>query len=94
MSLIPSILELIFRRRQKEIDYFCSNPVEVQQRELLSLLEYGTDTEIGRIYNFKGINNIEQFQQQVPICDYDSFSHYIDRARLGEQKIIWPTPIR
>ena len=93
MLLVNKIIELWFERRQREIDYFCYNPVQVQERELMSLIQYGTNSEFGLKYDFKSINSIEKFQQRVPVCDYESFVQYIDRARQGEQNIIWTTPI-
>ncbi len=94
MALIPTVLEKFFRQRQKEIYHFCNNPAEVQRRELLDLIEYAADTEFGKTYDFKGIDSIEKFQRRVPVCDYDSFYGYFDRARQGEKNVIWPTPIR
>jgi hypothetical protein len=94
MALIPTVLEKLFRQRQKEIYHFCNNPAEVQRRELLDLIEYAADTEFGKTYDFKGIDSIEKFQRRVPVCDYDSFYGYFDRARQGEKNVIWPTPIR
>ena len=91
--LINRVVDLWFKRRQEEIDYFCNNPVQVQERELMSLVEYAAETEFGVKYDFKSIDSTEKFQQRVPVCDYESFVQYIDRARLGEKNIIWPTAI-
>ena len=93
MLLVNKIIELWFERRQREIDYFCSNPVQVQERELMSLIQYGANSQFGLKYDFKSIDSIEKFQQRVPVCDYESFVQYIDRARQGEKNVIWTTPI-
>ena len=55
------------------------NPMEVQTRLLLELLEENQNTEYGKKYGFGDIKSIEEYQQRVPITDYEDYSVYIDR---------------
>lgn len=94
MSLTTHIVNFFFSHRRREIDFFREHPAEVQELQLKYLLEKGTQTSFGKERSMQNIHSIEQFQQQVEVCDYESFCHYINRTRLGEQGVIWPTPIR
>ena len=93
MSVINKMISAWFEGRRVAIDEFAHRPIAVQQRELMSLIKYSANTEFGTKYDFKTIDSIDKFQQRVPVCDYDSFVEYIDRARGGESNVIWPTPI-
>jgi phenylacetate-coenzyme A ligase PaaK-like adenylate-forming protein len=50
-----------------------------QTRLLLELLSENKDTEYGKKYGFGDIKSIEEYQQRVPITDYEDYSVYIDR---------------
>lgn len=64
------------------------NPLRVQEKKLLAILRANKDTEFGRRYRFGEIKTIRQFQQQVPINDYESLRPYIDRMVRGEQQVL------
>ena len=94
MNIRNRIIDILFCKRRKEIDYFRHHAAEIQFDQLRRLIKYGCDTEFGRDRSFESIDSIEKFQQNVSVCDYDNFSHFIDRTREGESKVIWPTDIK
>lgn len=77
-----------------QIELFMKYPHDVQQESLKKLLSSAKDTEWGKKYNYRSIQNAEQFKSIVPLQDYESLKPYIERVRRGEQNIIWNTEIK
>ncbi len=73
---------------------YTADPIPNQQKLLLSLMQKNADTEYGKKYNFKDITTFEQYQDAVPITDYDDYEPYIDRMLAGEQNLITYKKIR
>ena len=94
MALTTHIINFLFAYRRGEIDFFRRNPAQVQQEQLTRLLKEGAETHFGRDCGMEGVRSVEQFQQRVPLFDYESFAPWIDRARQGEADVIWPGTIR
>ncbi len=69
-------------------------PEDVQQDWLRRLTQAARNTEFGKKYGFRDIQNHQQLLDQVPIQDYNSLKKYILRIKHGEQNILWPTAIR
>ena len=70
-------------------DMMTKNPMAVQTKVLMELLQENKDTEYGQKYSFGEIKSIEEFQEKVPVTDYDHYSEYIDRmANNGERNLI------
>ena len=60
------------------------------QLELLNdILKDNADTEYGRRHNFKDIQTVEQFKDNVPLQHYDDYKSYVNRIkREGTQGIL------
>ncbi|MDO9039717.1 MAG: GH3 auxin-responsive promoter family protein, partial [Lutibacter sp.] len=58
------------------------------------LVEKAQDTEIGKKYQFSEITTYAEFARNVPIQQYESIEHLVERTRKGEQNVFWPTPIK
>ncbi len=76
------------------MELFLKYPNEVQLELLHVLLESAKNTEIGKTYDFSSIYNYETFKERVPIRSYEDYESMIERSRLGEHNIFWPTPIK
>ena len=94
MSIINSFVSWVMLKRLNQIDFFRKNPVEVQQGMLFELLEKGKDTEFGRKHGFDTIRNIADFQERVPLHDYEQIKPYIERVLKGEKNILWPGEVK
>ncbi|MDR0908072.1 MAG: GH3 auxin-responsive promoter family protein [Rikenellaceae bacterium] len=94
MSLLPKILRTALAPRLRQIERFRRHPAEVQAEQLRYLLGKAAETEFGKAHGFAGIRSIEQFAAAVPVQDYDAAFGCIDRARFGEQDVIWPGEVR
>ena len=94
IPLVNSVASWFLKKRFHQIELFLKYPNEVQNELLLQLIDIAKDTEIGKQYDFASINNYETFVERVPISSYEDFQSLIERSRLGEHNIFWPTPIK
>ena len=94
MPILNSIAFWWIKKRMHQIELFIKYPHDIQQETLRKIINSAKDTEWGKLYNFKNINNYEQFKRNVPIQNYESLKPYIDRIRRGEQNILWNTEIK
>ena len=94
MSLLTNSVRFFFRQRLKQLDSTYLHPEAAQEKVFANLLMSGKQTAFGKQYNFQQIQSIPQFQQQVPIQEYEAIVPYVNRIRKGEQKVLWNTPVR
>lgn len=66
-------------------------PLEVQNEWFDKLIYSSRNTEWGKKFDYNSIKNPHQFAQRVPIQDYDDLKPFVDRLKLGEQNLLWPT---
>ncbi|HEY1167295.1 MAG TPA: GH3 auxin-responsive promoter family protein [Chitinophaga sp.] len=69
-------------------------PLQVQQQVFQSLISAAQYTEFGKQYGFSSIFKIDEFNQRVPVHNYDSIKPYIQRVMEGQQNVLWNTPIK
>lgn len=94
MPIINSIVNLANSKRLQQIDYFMSNPGEIQEGVFRKLVESAARTEWGRKHNYKDIQSIGQFQENVPLQQYDDMKEYIAMLREGKKDVLWPGEIK
>lgn len=76
------------------MELFLKYPNEVQHELLHVLLETAKNTEFGKKYDFASITNYETYAERVPVRSYEDYESMIERSRLGENNIFWPTSIK
>lgn len=76
------------------MELFIKHPIEVQSELLEDLLLKARDTEWGRKYDYKSINNYNEYANRVPIQSYETLKPFIDRVRNGEQQVLWNSDIK
>lgn len=94
MPIFNSIISWLTVKRLQQINWYKLYPQDIQNEVLFQLIKDCEQTEWGQKYSFNTIQNIADFQKQVPINDYESLKSYIDRIREGEQNILWHSPIK
>jgi len=67
---------------------------QTQQTKLTDFLERNKDTVYGKQFGYDNIKSIEEFQDRVPIVDYDALAPYIDRMAAGEENVLCNEPVR
>ena len=62
-----------------------SKDVEKCQLELFyDIVSDNAETEYGRRYNFKDIQTVEQFKENVPLHNYDDYKGHVDKIKTEE----------
>ena len=68
--------------------------IQRQQKELLqSTLRENAECSYGREHRFAKIKSLEDFQQHVPICDYESLRLKIEEIASGGQGVLTSEPV-
>lgn len=69
-------------------------PGKTQEAFLMKLLQDNKDTEYGKKYGFADIHSIKEYQEKVPVTQYDDYVDYILRMTDGsEENLISAYPI-
>jgi hypothetical protein len=80
VSSIPGALRFFWKRKKLK---------EVQQDFLSRLLQENALTDFGRHHGFDTISSIEQYQQKVPLREYEDLLPWIDCiANQGKEKVL------
>lgn len=93
MDLLTTTISYFFRSRLKEIDTFSRMAGFIQWRQLYTLLQKAKNTEWGKKYDYKSINNYQTFRERVPLQSYDDIKLDVKRMIGGEQNLIWPSKV-
>ena len=67
---------------------------QTQEHRLLHLLRENRDTWYGRRFEFAKIRTVQDYQQRVPLADYDQFRPPIDRIARGEPNVLTKQQVR
>lgn len=85
-----SIFAWLIKRRVLQIETFRSDP-EKKQKELFSyLIEQGKLTEWGKAHHYQEIQSYSDFQQRVPLQDYETIKSWIEKSIAGQNDVLWP----
>ncbi|MBL7892557.1 MAG: GH3 auxin-responsive promoter family protein, partial [Bacteroidia bacterium] len=90
MPILNSIASWWMRKRMHQIDLFMKYPHDVQEEWFRRLIEQAKYTEWGKKYDYNTIETYRQFNERIPLQDYDTIKPFIERARRGEQNVLWP----
>ncbi|WP_026902975.1 GH3 auxin-responsive promoter family protein [Pedobacter glucosidilyticus] len=94
MTIVNSFLNWIMKKRMHQIELFMKYPNEVQEEWLNTLVNSAENTEWGKLYDYKSIENERQFKERVPLQSYDTLKPFIEKMLKGEQNILWPSEIK
>lgn len=87
--LKKNIAILWAKRHVRKSEDFKKNAEENQEKLLLELVKTAEKTLFGREHQFNNIKNIDDFQKNVPISDYEDLKPYIERMKKGQANILW-----
>jgi hypothetical protein len=85
-----SIFAWMMKKRISQIDLFRNQPLDVQHKLFLRLMQQARDTEWGKKYNFGAIQTYAAFSEKVPLQTYEDVKPEVDRLIAGEANILWP----
>lgn len=66
----------------------CEDADRMQRETLFHLLQTNKDTEFGKSHTFSAIESIADFQDRIPLSDYEDYAGQIARIISGESNIL------
>ena len=89
MSLKTFLSKIYAKRVYNQTQKWANNPVETQQKVFNDLIRQAKETAFGKDHYFSEIKTFDEYQNQVPVRDYEALRPYIDRVVAGEKDILW-----
>lgn len=90
VNLLKKKAALIWAKKHvQKAEDFKKNAEENQEKLLLSLVDHAKKTLFGRTHHFESIRSVQDFQQNVPIADYENLKPYIEKVKRGQRDILW-----
>lgn len=89
MSIKSIIAKLLAGKIYKNTRKWADNPVATQQKVFWDLIRTAQHTQFGKDHQFQSFQSIADFQQHVPIRDYEQLRPYIDTMLTGAEDILW-----
>ena len=78
------------RRVQKRIYQWAMQPEKTQQKVFKKLISQAKNTVFGKAHGFSGLLTYADFQEAVPVRDYEGLKLYIDQILEGNSDVLWP----
>ncbi len=94
MNIINNIFLKYSHNLLKEIDLSKKDPMPYQLKWFRYLVEHGAKSYFGTEHRMEKIKNIKEFQQMVPVRDYNAMAPYINRLLKGEDFILWDSKVK
>lgn len=90
MSLKTWIAKKWAKYRYHQIQKIVADPIENQKKLLFQLLKTAQNTDFGKKHHFSQIQSIQDFQNQVPIFDYETLKPEILKIyEQGKKDVLW-----
>jgi len=77
------------KKHVQKAEEFKKNAEKNQDELLLSLVDTAKKTLFGRTYDFENIQSVKDFQEKVPVADYEDLKPFIEKAKRGQRDILW-----
>ncbi|MDO4224648.1 MAG: GH3 auxin-responsive promoter family protein [Bergeyella zoohelcum] len=84
-----NIAKIWAKQHTKNAQKFKDNAVQDQEQLLISLVRTAEKTLFGRSHHFEEIKSSKDFQNRVPIADYEDLKPYIEKVKRGQRNILW-----
>lgn len=91
---VNALFSFLIKKRMQQIELFRDNPRMAQLEVFHFLVQQARYTEWGRKYGYADIHDPDEFRARVPVQDYEDVKPYVQRLRVGEQNLLWPTDAR
>ncbi|WP_419869089.1 GH3 auxin-responsive promoter family protein [Chryseobacterium sp. CT-SW4] len=90
LNFLKKNIALVWAKRHvQKAQQFKQNAPKDQEELLLSLVNTAKKTLFGREHDFENIRTIQDFQQRVPVSDYENLKPYIEKVKKGQSNILW-----
>ena len=91
---LQSAHTLSLRTQARHLQQCLQDPQQAQTARWQRLLHANQNSAYGKAHGFAGIHSIKDYQNRVPVVDYDALSPWIDRIAAGEQGVLTQAPVR
>ncbi len=88
--LKKAALTMAGRPLAKKFEHASKNVERTQEQLLKKMLAECQDTAFGKDHGFSSITNISDYQEKVPIRDFEGHREYVERMMNGEGDILFP----
>ena len=85
-----SIFSWLIGKRMARINECRENPFASQLSVFKYLISEGKTTEFGYKNQFNSISSYADYSNIVPLQEYGTLKHLIDRSIDGEENLLWP----
>lgn len=89
MSLKSFAAKIFAYKVHADTQKWVNNPVAAQQKVFKQLIAKAKNTAFGKDHNFRNIKTSSDFQESVPVRDYEDLKPYIERVVAGEADVLW-----
>lgn len=90
LNFLKKSAALIWAKKYvQKAEEFKKNAEKNQEVLLLSLVDTAKKTLFGREHDFENITSVKDFQEKVPVADYEDLKPYIERVKKGQANILW-----
>ena len=73
----------------KRVNRWANNPIETQEKTFQKLLKVLKDTKYGMDHRITGTEDYNEFQQKIPIRDYEGIKEYVEEILNGKANVLW-----
>ena len=87
MNIVYYALKILVPKA-KAFEESTKDPIKAQRKFLFELLARNKKTEYGLKYNFSKLESIDEYQDIVPLNDYERVRPYITRMTKGETNVL------
>ena len=86
--LLKTFIKIKGKTLWNSLDAASHNPLKAQEKFLLNILKTNANTEYGQKYNFLKISSQNDYQKNVPICEYKDIEPYIEKIKNRQKNVL------
>lgn len=88
MSITARVIAWTTRSSAKRFEKATLDPVVIQRERLLAIVRRNARTEYGRRHGFGAVESVADYQNRVPIVDYEAIREDMDRVINGTSNVL------
>jgi hypothetical protein len=89
-SFFNTLIKGYLKYRRSRIHQMYNNPLQLQEEVRVSLVDRLKNTRYGQVHRVHSVQSFKDFQQALPIVEYEELFPYIDHMMQGEPDQLWP----
>jgi len=94
MSITSKLYSFFSSELLNSIEISRKEPHILQEKLFRNLLDSGKDSKFFKEHSLSGSSSFTDFQNRIPLRDYDAFEPFIERIRRGEEYVLWNKPVK